>query len=404
MSDSPINWKSLRDQVELVSGAINLNAGSCSPALTNVCQKLNLRRAELQNDPVSYIWDSNLKDIEVSRQKVARFINCEAANLLMYRNSTMGFGIALNSADLPEGSEVLISDQEYGHIISQLSNFAKQKNIKIKTVNLPMALDGNNLSSSELANLFLDKMNAKVSAIFISHVTSATGLVLPVKKICEAAREKGIVSIIDGAHAPGLIPLDLKSIDADFYFGNGHKWLMGCVGAAFLYVTNKYKLRLSPLMKNSYFEKGLANPDKLLFEAGPTLYSYGMEYQGTEDRGAQAVLGDAVSFREEIGVESVFERMSYLRNHCSSIMGGLGYERISFSEDELRSPLVSYKIPKVDEPRAIYNFYQKYKIQIAMPVLRDDFSILRLSHAWFNQPEEYDELAGVLENVDWAEF
>src|SRR3970282_1792948 len=163
---------------------------------------------------------------------VADFIGAQLQEIALGRNATEGLNYVANGLDLAPGDEVLTTDEEHPSAINRWLLKAKRYGIVVKQVALPKPPQ----SKAQILDLFDQARTSRTRVVMASHVTSTTGCVLPARELCAWAKEHGLLSLIDGAHAIGMIPINVKEIGCDFYVSSPHKWLLAPKGCGLLYV------------------------------------------------------------------------------------------------------------------------------------------------------------------------
>ncbi len=220
------------------------NHGSFGACPRPVFQRYQAWQLELERQPVEFLLRRRQDLMAQARAAIADYLNVAASEIVFVANATAGLNIALRSLQLRRGDEILTTDHEYG-AVDRLLEFVSTKTgagIRRHRLRLPYESD------EAFAEALFADVSAKTKAIVISHITSPTSLIFPVELICRRAREAGILTIIDGAHAPGQLPLDLGAIGADMYSGNFHKWLCAPKGSAFLHVRPERHDLIDPLI------------------------------------------------------------------------------------------------------------------------------------------------------------
>ena len=222
---------------------IQLNHGSFGATPNVVLDRQRELLALLEADPTGFYLRKLPVLAEQAREALADFIGADPAGLVFVPNATSGVNTVLRSIGLQSGEEVIYTDHEY-----PACRFAADVIAEAAGAHTVMAEIGFPLrSADEVAAAVVETLGPQTRLLLIDHVTSPTGLVLPLKEIVDAAREHGVAVLVDGAHAPGMVDLDIASLGIDFYAGNCHKWLCAPKGAAFLWVAEQWRDRVRPL-------------------------------------------------------------------------------------------------------------------------------------------------------------
>src|SRR6266849_1459442 len=228
-------WAELRRQWLLAADRINLNCGSvgCTPLPVLRAMVDHLLAAEAFREP-GYPWFGYEENglLRNLRDQLAAFLHCKRDELALVRNATEGNNVICHGLDLKPGDQALLTDQEHPGGRCCWEQKAARFGIKLKFVTLPRPP----ASTDEILDRFRQALTPQTRIVVFSHITTVTGLVLPAKEICRLARERGILTHIDGAHAIGQIPLNLHDIGCDFYATSPHKWLLAPKGTGALYI------------------------------------------------------------------------------------------------------------------------------------------------------------------------
>lgn len=221
-----------------------LNHGSFGACPRPVFARYQAWQRELERQPIEFLLRRRPQLMAEARAAIADYFNVPVGEMVFVTNATSGLNVAVRSLRLSAGDEILTSTHEYGAVERLLEFTAAKTGARIvkHQVQLPYASD------EAFADAFFADASAKTKAIVLSHITSPTSLIFPVALICRRARELGILTIIDGAHAPGQLPLDLSAIAADVYSGNFHKWLCAPKGAGFLHARRELHECIEPLV------------------------------------------------------------------------------------------------------------------------------------------------------------
>ncbi len=295
---------SIKSQFLLDPSIVFLNHGSFGACPIPVFETYQAWQRRLESQPVLFLGrEFNALMLE-ARTVLASFLNTQAGNLVFIPNATFGVNATARSLNLQPGDEVLTSDHEYGACDNAWNDCSKKTGAKIVRMHIPMPEDGD---EDALVERLWSGVTPRTKVVYLSHISSPTALRFPIEKVCRKAREAGILSVIDGAHAPGQIQLDMQAVDADFYFGNLHKWALAPKGAAFWYVRSELRDRVEPLVVSWGYS---ATPETTL---GSRLQD---EYQwtGTFDPSAYLSVPAAIRFLAENHWDLVGQR-------CHELLG-----------------------------------------------------------------------------------
>ena len=222
---------------------IQLNHGSFGATPIAVLERQLELRARLEADPTGFFLRELPALAEAARATLATFVGVETEDLVFVPNATAGVNTVLRSIDLQPGDEIVYTDHEYPACRFAADVIAEAAGARtvMAEIGFPPPSPGDVIAAIS------DTIGPRTRLVLIDHVTSPTGLVLPVREITEAVHERGVAVLVDGAHAPGMIDLDIASLGVDFYTGNCHKWLCAPKGAAFLWVARNRRDRIRPL-------------------------------------------------------------------------------------------------------------------------------------------------------------
>jgi isopenicillin-N epimerase len=233
--------RALRTQFLLDPDLVFLNHGSFGACPAPVFENYQRWQRELERNPVAFLGRRSALLLREARERLAAFVGARADDLVFVPNATTGVNIVARSLALQPGDEVLTTDQEYGACEATFRAVCAARGAVLKHVEVPLPFDAAGFASRLMAGV-----TPRTKLIFASHIVSTTALVFPVAELCAQARAASIATLIDGAHAPGQIELDLEAIGADFYTGNCHKWLCAPKGSAFLHVRPEHQRALQP--------------------------------------------------------------------------------------------------------------------------------------------------------------
>lgn len=268
-----------------------LNHGSYGACPRPVIAACRLWQEKLERQPVAFLEPDHLarRFAQVSHALGVE-LGADAEDLVWVTNATAGLNVVARSLRLGPADEVLTTDHEYAAVSRTWAFVAARTGAVVRSVTVPMPLAAETFSQA-----LRGAMTARTRVLFLSHVTSPTAVVFPLADIVAEARSRGIVTIIDGAHAPGQIPIDLTALGADFYVGNCHKWLMAPKGTAFLHARRDRQAALLPPVISHGWTEDRGGPGPF----GGTAFQDAFCHQGTRDPAAWLAVPTALAFRAE---------------------------------------------------------------------------------------------------------
>lgn len=242
-SNEDAYWRELRKQYLIPADEVYLNNGtvgsSPAPVLRAVFEGYEASEKLNEADPEDYpIW--GYASWNQFRDPLAAFVGCNRDEIALLRNATEANSYIANGIDLKPGDEVLITDQEHPGGEHPWDLRAKRYGIVVKKVTLPRPVN----NPAQVLQLFSDAITPRTRVMFFSHISTFSGVVLPVKELCALARSKGIISAVDGAHVPGMMRLNLRDLGCAMYSSSPHKWLQAPKGSGFLFVRDEMIDRL----------------------------------------------------------------------------------------------------------------------------------------------------------------
>lgn len=220
----------------------HLNHGSFGATPREVLAEQQRWRARMERDPVRFFGRELMGCIEEAIARLAAFLGAEPEDVVPVRNATQGVNAVLRSFPFEPGDELLVTTHGYNACRNAASFVCERAGARLVTVDLPFPLE----SEDEVVEAVLAGVTPRTRLALLDHVTSPTGLVLPIERMVSTLAERGVPTLVDGAHAPGMLPLDLGTLGAAYYTGNGHKWLCAPKGAAFLWVRRDLQESVRP--------------------------------------------------------------------------------------------------------------------------------------------------------------
>lgn len=363
-----------------------LNFGSFGAITKPIYKVWQNYQLEMEQDPVDFITNTGLQYLKQSREALANYIGCNSDDVVFLINPSYAVNIVAKSFPLQKGDEILTTNLEYGACDKTWNYYCNKAGAKY--VQQPITLP---LTTKELfVEEFFKGVTPNTKLIFISHITSSTGLRLPVEEIITKAKSLGIITFIDGAHAPGQVPLNLKELDVDIYTGACHKWMMTAKGSSFFYVKKQHQKLFDPLVVSWGYNA--------LFPSHSQFLDY-HQTQGTRDFTAFLTIPTAIDFMHQNNWWNVAETCRELvLQQAPRFIELLKATPIAPLNNDFLVQLFSIPI-KCNEPEELHDYlYNKYNIQI--PVMRHGNDVyLRYSVQAFNAVEDFDKLYAALKDI-----
>jgi isopenicillin-N epimerase len=374
---------------------INLNTGSFGPSPRVVFERVTALRHRLAEEPMDFLLRGAPPLLWQARERLASFVGGDARRLVFTVNVSAAINLVASSLSLPAPGEILLSDHEYGAMHWCWERAAQRQGLSLRTFALPILP----ASPSEIVDAARAAMTERTRLLFFSHVLSPTGMILPARELCAEARRRGILTMVDGAHAPAFLPLNLDEINADYYGANCHKWLLAPIGSAFLYAAVGALDRIQPLQVSWGWR---ADPSRLderdEFGSTPRLRLF--EFEGTRDPCAWLAIPTALDFQAELGWENIRTRIAELTRHVRRRLTGLaGLTPNTPDAPELCGAMVAFRLPPgVDAPTLRRRLWEEYRIEAPI-VERPDRLLIRTSTHFYNTEAEVDRLAEALPHL-----
>jgi isopenicillin-N epimerase len=349
----------LREQFALDPDVAYLNHGSFGACPLPVREAYRHWQDELEREPVEFL-DRRAPDLLAeAREALAAYVGARRDDLVWVTNATTGLNAVVRSLRLGRDDEVLTTAHEYGAIL-RAWHFVGARVVRAEPDELP------------------DRIGERTRVVFLSHVTSATALLLPVERACRAAREAGALSVVDGAHAPGQLPLDLEALGADIYVGNCHKWLCAPKGAGFLWARPEQQPWIEPLVVSWGWE-----PDAPFAERH--------RWHGTDDPAACLAVPAAIEFVRGLD-PGPYRRLAA---SAQRRLADAGFAPVPGTP---APQMVAVELPPGDADELRRRLYDEHRIEVALQEW-EGRRLLRVSIAPYNDEEDVDRLIQALDRV-----
>ena len=352
-----------------------LNHGSFGACPRPVFESYQAWQRELEREPIDFL-DRRLPTLlATARSELARYLNAPPDDLAFVPNATTGVNLAARSLPLERGDEILTTDLEYGACDYAWEWLAARTSASYVRAPIPLPLDG----PAALVEALFAHATERTRVVYVSHITSGTALVLPVEHIVARARELGLVTIVDGAHAPAHVPVDVVVLGADFYAGNAHKWLMAPKGAGFLHVRPEHQERVDAAIVSWGYSEGATFQQRI-------------EMQGTRDPAAWLAVPDAIRYQAERDWDAARERCrAFTREARAELCDLLGTEPLA--PEEMLGQMASVRLPR---PDAGLRDRLRANHRVEIPVTGTSSDLLRISVAAYTTRDDVDRLLAAL--------
>ena len=385
----------LAQQFLLDPDVVFLNHGSFGACPRPVFEDYQRWQLQLERQPVAFLDSKRgLKtNLAASREALAKELGTAPDNLAQVSNATTGLNVVIQSLPLAPGDEILTTNHEYGALQKTWAYMERKTGAKVVVVDVSPPL----LSAKQFHDTIMAGLTDRTKVLFLSHIPSSTALLFPIESLVAEARKRGIWSVIDGAHTPGHIPLDLDALGADFYSGNCHKWLMSPKGSGFVYCRPEWQAMLDPLVISHGWtvdnkEPGVGGP------FGNSAFVDEIEMQGTRDPSAWLAVPAAIEFRNKNDWWKVAAECSRLAQETAARLGELtGLPPLS-SPEFCAPQMVAMPIPPCDTLALKQELLNKFGIEIPVHQWQDHY-IVRLSVQGYNTRAQMDVLIGALTDL-----
>jgi isopenicillin-N epimerase len=376
------HWQLVGSQWQIRSDTVYLNHGSFGPSPQPVLAARRDWQSRLDAQPMDFYVRLYETAWLAARDVLARLLDTDAQHLVFCENATAGMNVVAHNFPLQAGDEVLLTDHEYGAVFRIWREACERSGAVLKTVELPCPLE----DPAQVVGVIQTAMTDRTRLIVVSHITSATALILPVADICRAARQAGVATCIDGPHAPLQVDVSMCQLGCDFYTASCHKWLCAPLGSGFLYVDARWQPTFRPLQ----LSWGRIQPVE------PQTWFDEFVWSGTRDPSAYLAIPAAIGFFQQFGIAAVRAEL---------------YQRAAFAFDLLRrefpngeclatdqrfyGTMAHVPLPDGDALALQRALWERYRIEIPIIAWKDK-RYVRVSTHLYNTVEQLETLVVAL--------
>jgi isopenicillin-N epimerase len=370
---------SLRDQFLLNPDVAFLNHGSFGACPRPVFEDYQRWQLELERQPIEFLGRRSDELLNHARAVLAEYVNAEVDSLVFVENATMGINTVAHSLNFEPGDEILATNHEYGAMDYTWQFICRKTGACYVRQPMPLPVT----TAEAFVETFWQAVTPRTRVIFISHITSPTALIFPIAEICRRARNAGILTVIDGAHVPGQLPLDLTEIGADFYSGNCHKWLCAPKGSAFLHARPEHHALIDPVIISWGYV-----PDSTFVSRN--------QKQGTRDIAAYLSVPAAIEFQRANHWDEVRQRCHALASETRQRLLDLtGLTPPAPDSPEWFAQMFTAPLPPCNAEELKRRLYDEYLVEVPITTWNGSHFV-RVSIQGYNTREDLDRLVEAL--------
>jgi selenocysteine lyase/cysteine desulfurase len=366
-------WHTIQQAYTVSPNIINLNNGGVSPQ-PQVVQDAVERYNRMSNEgPSYYMWRILDAGRESLRMKLADLAGCDAEEVAINRNATEALGTVIFGLNLKKGDEVVLTKQDYPNMLQAWKQREMRDGIKLNFINLELSIENEDL----IVQKFIEVFTPRTKVVMITHMINWTGQILPVKKIANIARSKGIEVLVDGAHTFAHLDYKISELDCDYYGTSLHKWLSAPIGSGMLYVRKDKIKGLWPLFPSN-------NPQ------ADDIRKF--EVLGTRSFPIEQAIGQAINFQNAIGNKRKEERLRFLKNYWAEKIVSLPKIKLNTSLKPAYScALANFSIEGMTPAEIESTLFSKYKIHTS-PIVWENIKGVRVAPHVYTPLKDLDRL------------
>lgn len=370
----------------LDSEVVFLNHGSFGACPLPVLAAQQRWRERMERQPLQFLGKDIEPLLDEARSRLAAFVGAEPADLAFVPNATTAVNTVLRSLPFQPGDELLTTSQEYNACRNALNYVAERSGLTVVVAEVPFPID----TPQQVIEAVLQKVSPKTRLALIDHIVSQTGLIFPIAQLVQELTQQGVETLVDGAHAPGMVPLHLRSLGATYYTGNCHKWLCSPKGAAFLYVQADRQSVIRPLT----ISHGANSP-----RCDRSRFHLEFDWVGSDDPTAYLCVPEAIQFMEALlpgGWPELMARNRSLALAARELLCTM-LDVPPAAPDEMIGSLAVIPLPDGDYQRLQTALLDRYRIEVPIiPFPTSAHRKMRISAQIYNTLEQYHYLGNAL--------
>lgn len=390
------DWGVARDLMLLDPTVAYLNAGAAGPLPRVVFDRVTEFREQLAAEPVDFLIRRLPPLLWAARERLADYLGGDPCRLVLFTNVTSAVNLVASGLSLGAPGDILLTDHEYPPMRECWERAARRQGLTTRVFRLPVEPAG----PEDIVEAVAAAITSRTRLLFFSHIVSATGLVMPVRELSALAAERGVTTVVDGAHGPAFTDLNLALLQCDYYVGSGHKWLLAPTGTGFLHCGPGALERLEPIQVSWGYKQPPGDGHHL---SGSTALLRRFEVEGTRDICPWLALPETIDLHERIGQARIRARMSELAAQVRQRLSGrYGLSPVTPDHAELNGGMTAFALPDGIDAAALHaGLWERFRIDVAM-VQAVRGPLIRVSTHFFNTSDDIyclDEALEVLVGV-----
>ncbi|MBL4698786.1 MAG: aminotransferase class V-fold PLP-dependent enzyme [Phycisphaerales bacterium] len=374
-------------------GVVYLNHGSFGACPTAIIEAQQRHRDKVEADAMQFYLNDLWPMVDRSRSALGKLINAQAEDIVFVNNATTAVATVLNNLTLEPNDELLVTNLEYPACINNFEHAANRAGAKVVVADIPWV----GLDEDAAFDAVMAKVTSKTKLLLISLISSATAVRLPVERIIAKLKDQGVETLLDAAHGPGCVPIDITKWGAAYTTGNGHKWLCSPKGVAFLHVREDLQADFRPLVLSNH----AMNIEPARARTKRSAFNHEFDYMGTDDRSGVLTIADSIEYLDSLMPGGIAEIMDHNRNLCLKARDLLcdAFGTTPQIPDSMLGPLAVIEIPAPDlSPRTLReDLFKNHQIEIMIvPSPSTNNPMVRISPYLYNSIEQYQYLADAI--------